>query len=50
MVICTRLFWTPLHLLWSILVVGVMVVFRRGGALVFTHYQDIDADGRDQQM
>ncbi len=37
-------------MLWSILVVGAMVVFRRGGALVFTHYQDIDADGRDQQM
>ncbi|MEE2888511.1 MAG: hypothetical protein VX951_13860 [Planctomycetota bacterium] len=50
MLFWSRLFWIPLHLLWSGLALGASVLFRRGGTLVFTHYHDIDADGRDQQM
>ena len=50
MVYLSRIFWAFGHLLWSVMALLVVTISRRGGVLVFTHYHDVDADGRDQQM
>ena len=38
------------HLAWCAAVVPALALTRRGARLVFTHAQDVDADGRDRQM
>jgi hypothetical protein len=42
--------WTPVHLLWTALALLWLCTTRRGCPLVFTHYHDLDGDGRDRQM
>lgn len=45
-----RVLWTPVHVVVGLAAFTRDLLRARGGTLVFTHFQDRDATGRDQQM